>query len=139
MPYAGVVDTLAALHGSGKRLFVATNKRRRPAERILASNGLARYVEALYTLDSAEPPWVDKADMAAACVKRQALQPSTTIVVGDSREDEAMAAANGLSFAAAAWGYGDASSRIVEGRILLKSISDLILFVLPEFESGRGL
>jgi phosphoglycolate phosphatase-like HAD superfamily hydrolase len=74
-------------------------------------------------------------------------------LVGDSREDLAMATENGLSFAAAAWGYGDAVSGIPHGgvaragdlrkpaegpiHVVLESIDDLLLLVLPEAGAGR--
>jgi phosphoglycolate phosphatase len=154
VPYPGVTVTLAALRHHGLRLFVASNKRHRPAELILAASGLAQHIEGLYTADSAEPPGTDKTEMAAACVEAHALKPSMTLVVGDSREDQTMAAANDLSFAAAAWGYGDAVSAVLDSGVantgylsqsserpiqtVLACIGDLMLLVLPEVGAGRG-
>lgn len=154
LPYAGVGATLSALRGDGVRLFVATNKRRDPAMRILRARGLAPVVEAVYTVDSVVPPFVDKSAMAAACIETHGLQPPSTLVVGDSDEDRAMAAAHGLSFAAASWGYGDAASRFAESDVasvdyfsetahrpmhtVLASIRDLTTLVSAQHQSGRS-
>jgi phosphoglycolate phosphatase len=153
VPYPGVIATLKSLHARRVHLFVATNKRRRPTECILAEAGLARDFDGVFTPDSTDPPWTSKAGMAASCVEQHALDPFQSLVVGDSADDEAMASLNGLSFAAAAWGYGGAASAVPEPgvakvgylrkrskrpiQIVLKSISDLIPLVLPESGVGR--
>jgi len=152
LPYAGVGETLSALRGKGVRLFVVTNKRRDPALRILRAGGLAAVVEAVYAVDSAAPPFVDKVAMAAACLREHDLMSAATLVVGDSEDDRAMAAAHTLSFAAAAWGYGDAACRLVESGVasvdylsklapwpiltVLTSIRDLSTLVIARRQLG---
>ena len=154
LPYEGVGETLSALRGNGVRLFVATNKRRDPAVRILRAGGLAPAVEAVYAVDSAVPPFVDKVAMAAACLREHDLVSAATLVVGDSEDDRVMAADHGLSFAAAAWGYGDAASRLAEADVasvdyfsetarrpmhtVLASIRDLTSLVIAHVQSGRN-
>ena len=154
LPYAGVGETLSALRGIGVRLFIATNKRFDPAMRILRVGGLAPAVEAVYALDCVVPPFVDKSAMAAACIETHGLQPSATLVVGDSDEDLAMAAAHGLSFAAAAWGYGDAATRVAQADVasvgycdetphrpmhtVLASTRDLMTLAPVQGQSGRN-
>lgn len=151
--YEGVGQTLSVLRKAGVRQFVATNKRREPAMRILLTAGLEPFVEAVYAMDSALPPFADKSAMAAACVETHGLTPSATLVVGDSDDDWAMATAHGLSFAAAAWGYGDAATRVAEAdaasvdyfsvaahrpmRTVLDSIRDLTTLVIAQARSGR--
>jgi hypothetical protein len=92
--------------------------------------------------------------MAAACIETHGLQPSATLVVGDSEDDRAMAADHGLSFAAASWGYGDAASRVAEAdvasvdyfsetahrpmRTVLTSIRDLTSLVISQDLAGRS-
>ncbi len=46
--YDGIEETLDALHSAGARLFVATSKNGRDAERILAHFGLAPRFEAIH-------------------------------------------------------------------------------------------
>ena len=123
---------------------MATNKRLEPTLLILRAGGLAPAFEAVYAVDSVTPPYVDKVAMAAACIKTHGLQPPTTLVVGDSDEDRAMADAHGLSFAAAAWGYGNAAAA---GHLsetghrpmysVLASMRDLTSLVGAPGESGR--
>lgn len=143
--YPGVRDVLLGLRRSGIRLFVVTNKRRTPAMAILGHHALAAMFEAVYTLDSGTPGFRSKAAMAQACIRDFALSPWTTIVVGDSWDDRAMARECGASFAAAAWGYGDAAGLTSEpvGQDLLRSsgampregilgnITDLTALVVP--------
>jgi phosphoglycolate phosphatase-like HAD superfamily hydrolase len=72
----------------------------------------------------------------------QGLRPETTLVVGDSREDREMARECGASFAAAAWGYGDAASSVAttparllydstgQREYVLGSMTDLLAIVV---------
>ena len=154
LPYEGVGETLSALRGDGVRLFVATNKRRDPTLRILNAGGMEPLIETVYSPDSVAPPFVDKPAMAAACLQVHGLQPSATLVVGDSGDDQAMAAVHGLSFAAAAWGYGDAAARLAETdfanidyygetahrpmRTVLTSIRDLTSLVISQNLARRS-
>ena len=72
--------------------------------------GCVRFSTAVYTPDSRVPGYGSKGEMGRACMRDHGLRPETTLVVGDSREDREMARECGASFAAAAWGYGDAAS-----------------------------
>jgi phosphoglycolate phosphatase len=154
LPYEGVNETLSSLRGHGVRLFVATNKRLDPTLRILDAAGIAPLFEAVYSPDSVAPPFVGKPAMAAACLQAHGLRPSVTLVVGDSEDDREMADAHGLSFAAAAWGYGDAAARLVAANVasvdyfseaairpmhaVLASMRDLTMLVGAPRESRRG-
>lgn len=154
VPYAGAGETLSTLRGAGVRLFVATNKRRRPALAILRAGGLVPLIQAVYFPDSVAPPFIDKSAMAAACMESHGLRSSSTLVVGDSEDDHVMAAAHGLSFAAAAWGYGDAAARLAESDVasvhcfsetahrpmntVLASIRDLTTLVIAHGQLGRN-
>lgn len=154
VPYEGVAEVLATLRWGGVRVFVATNKRLGPAMRILQAGGLAPLIDAVHAPDSVTPPFVDKAAMAAACIATYGLQQADTLVVGDSEEDWEMAAAHSLSFAAAAWGYGDAAARVAEAgdasvdcladtaerpmRLVITSVRDLTALVTVQGRSGRS-
>jgi len=153
-PYAGVGEALSALREVGVRLFVATNKRCGPAMHILRAADLAPAVDAIYAVDSVVPPFADKSAMAAACIEAHGLEPVSTLVVGDSEDDRVMAADHGLSFAAAAWGYGDAATRVAEGdvasvdffgatahrpmQMVLDSIRDVTALVIAQAPLGRN-
>jgi phosphoglycolate phosphatase len=107
-PYPGVIAALQQLAAAGVRQIVVTNKRRHPALAILAAFEVAPCLEALYTLDSVQPPYRDKAAMARAACAACAVRGARLLVVGDSVDDRQMADACDASFAAATYGYGRA-------------------------------
>jgi phosphoglycolate phosphatase len=106
LAYPTVADTLRVLHRHDLRLFVVTNKPLIPTTNILAHLGLDDlFVEAL-TRDSRSPHYASKADMLSDLLGRHRLQPDTTLMVGDTHEDQEAAHANGLDFLYATYGYG---------------------------------
>jgi phosphoglycolate phosphatase len=106
LAYPAVADTLRVLHRHDLRLFIITNKPLVPTSNILAHLGLDDlFVEAL-TRDSRSPHYTSKAEMLADLLSRQRLQPCTTLMIGDTNEDQEAAHINGLSFLHATYGYG---------------------------------
>lgn len=104
--YKGVEELLALLHRSGIPLAIATNKRRSPTLRILRHLGWEGYFMLVGSLDTPTPAHPDKASLLGAMLLELHLPPSTTLYVGDKHDDALAAAANGMPFTAAAWGYG---------------------------------
>jgi phosphoglycolate phosphatase len=117
--YPGAVETIEALRHASVRLFLVTNKRRTPTVKIVKARGLCPLLEAVYTPDSRAPGYGSKGEMGQACLHDHSLRPESTLVVGDSHEDREMASECGVSFAAAAWGYGDAASCLAATRARL--------------------
>jgi phosphoglycolate phosphatase len=107
VPYAGVDDALVALSSAGYRLFIVTNKPCVPTERILEHLGWGALFEDVVCRDSVSPPFSDKSAALGHLMERYSLEASGTIFVGDTRDDEAAAASQGLAFLCAAYGYGD--------------------------------
>jgi phosphoglycolate phosphatase len=106
LAYPAVADTLRALHRRNVRLFIVTNKPLVPTSNILNHLGLKDlFVEAL-TRDSRSPHYVSKADMLSDLIGRQRLQSNTTLMIGDTNEDQEAAHVNGLDFLHATYGYG---------------------------------
>ena len=97
---------LEGLRTAGVRLYVVTNKRRAPVMAILGRHELIGYFEAIYTPDTRVPRYASKGEMGRACIEEHGLNPSSTLVVGDSRDDQEMAQECGTVFGAASWGYG---------------------------------
>jgi phosphoglycolate phosphatase len=110
--FAGVDDLLAGLAGGGVPCHIATNKRLVPTVRILDHLGWRHYFGRVAALDGWTPPAAHKADMIGRLVDELKLDVRHTLYVGDRHEDAAAAAANGLPFAFAAWGYGAAPADV---------------------------
>jgi phosphoglycolate phosphatase len=108
--YEGVAATLHALHLRGFKMFVVTNKPRLPTEKVLAHLDLAHFFEEIVTRDSRTPNYGCKAEMLSELLQRQSLEPEFTFMMGDTREDEEAASANGLNFVFATYGYGSISA-----------------------------
>jgi phosphoglycolate phosphatase len=110
-PYPGVNETLRELHAKGGRLHVLTNKPLQATHCILDFLGWTPLLEAVICPQSSKPPFANKATAALDLRERRSLPKTTTLLVGDSTDDQEAAAAAGFNFAAAAWGYGDAAIR----------------------------
>lgn len=103
--FPGISDMLAALHGSGRSLCVATSKRRDFAERVVDHLGFRPFLSGVYGalpgggLD-------DKKDMLAQLLRVEGYDPAATVMVGDRLHDIHAAQANGLRSIGVLWGYG---------------------------------
>lgn len=105
--YNGIEQLLATLHHNRIPLAIATNKRRKPTLKILKHLGWEQYFSLVGSLDTLTPAHPDKAALIASMLLELNLIPSATLYVGDKYDDGFAAIANGLQFAAAAWGYGE--------------------------------
>lgn len=113
--FKGVLELLDALEADGWLLAVATGKSDRGLKHCLEQHGIhARFVS-LQTADrhpsKPHPSMVDQAIADARAI------PSTTIVLGDTSFDMAMAVAAGAAGIGAGWGYHEASELIAAGAI----------------------
>lgn len=104
--YAGIAEALGRLVASGRRLYLATNKRLRPTGLLVEHFGWAPWFTAVYCVDSRTPPFPRKGDMLLALLKDRQLDAGQCVYVGDTRHDQQAAAQAGLRFVAAGWGYG---------------------------------
>jgi phosphoglycolate phosphatase len=102
--YPGITDTLQALC-SRARCFVVTSKRTVFAARIIETIGFASMLGGVYGTEP-DGSLDDKADLIAAVLDREKLDPRDTIMVGDRLHDIHGAHANGLSAIGVLWGYG---------------------------------
>ncbi|MCE1235812.1 MAG: HAD hydrolase-like protein [Hyphomicrobiales bacterium] len=103
--YPGIPDLLDALVADGRRLVLATSKPRVFAERILEHFDLARRFAAIHgsELDGTR---VHKTDLLPWILEREAIDPTTAVMVGDREHDALGARAAGLATIGVAWGYG---------------------------------
>jgi phosphoglycolate phosphatase len=113
--YDGVLELLDALEDGGWLLAVATGKSDRGLQHCLELHGIhARFVS-LQTAD--RHPSKPHPSMAHQAIADAGAAPETTIVVGDTSYDMAMAAAAGASGIGAGWGYHDADELIEAGAV----------------------
>jgi phosphoglycolate phosphatase len=108
--FDSVGDFLARCHQRGADLYIATNKPLRLATSILDYLKIARLFRSVLAVDSSEPPFAGKAAMIRHLLKIHHIGPNEAIYVGDTGEDAAAAAACGLRFVWAAYGYGKLSA-----------------------------
>lgn len=109
-PYPGMDEVLRAIQATGRRSFIVTNKRKIPARAIAERLGISAFLSGLYTLDTLEPPAARKQEVVAHILRTHGIVPSSAVLVGDSVEDAAAAAAHSVRFIAAAYGYGTPSA-----------------------------
>jgi phosphoglycolate phosphatase len=85
--------------------FVVTSKRSVYARRIIEKLGYATMLGGVYGTEP-DGSLDDKADLIAAVLDRENLEPGRTIMVGDRLHDIHGAHANGLHAVGVLWGYG---------------------------------
>jgi len=103
--YDGIVPVLAALHGSGRTLYVATSKPHVFADRIIDHFELRKYFTRVFgsELDGTR---VDKSDLLRYALDETGTDPARAIMIGDRKHDVIGAANNGMSAIGAIYGYG---------------------------------
>lgn len=103
--YDGIVPVLAALHGSGRKLYVATSKPHVFADRIVDHFGLRQYFTRVFgsELDGTR---VDKSDLLRYALSETATDPARAIMIGDRKHDVIGAANNGIAAIGVIYGYG---------------------------------
>jgi phosphoglycolate phosphatase len=103
--YEGIADVIATLDARGWMLGVATGKSDRGLRHILDHHGLhARFV----TLQTADRhPSKPHPAMLEQAMTEAGATPGTTVMIGDTSYDIAMAKAAGAAAIGVAWGYHD--------------------------------
>jgi phosphoglycolate phosphatase len=102
--YPGIADALPHLSANA-HCFVVTSKRSIYAQRIVESLGLAVWFRGVYGTEP-DGSLDDKADLIAAVLRAEELDPRETVMVGDRLHDVLGAHANDLRAIGVLWGYG---------------------------------
>lgn len=132
--YDGVLDLLDALENDDWLLAVATGKSDRGLKHCLESHGIhARFVS-LQTSD--RHPSKPHPSMVEQAVADAGAAPETTIVVGDTSFDMAMAVNAGARAIGAGWGYHEAEELIEAGAVAVVERPLDVLSVLKERADG---
>jgi len=108
-PYAGVVESLRAVHDSGVHTAVVTNKHHRFAASLLGRLGLAQWVDVVVGGDTCERRKPDPQPLLFACDSLR-VAASESLMVGDSVNDVAAARAAGMPVVCVSYGYNEGRS-----------------------------
>ncbi len=104
--YEGIIETLLEFKQNGINLYIATNKRKLAANKILHHLGWTNLFMNLFTLDSFAPPLPNKNSMLKIISSTLPGKIENRIYIGDRQEDADAAKVNNLYFLWAKWGYG---------------------------------
>ncbi len=105
-PYNGVEKALRGWRNNGKKLFLATNKPLRLSAGILHKVNLSDVFLDMVSPDTPDFGGGDKTVMINYLVKKWHINPTLTLVVGDSASDLRAAKKNGMYSAGVLYGYG---------------------------------
>jgi phosphoglycolate phosphatase len=132
--FDGVIELLDALEADGWLLAVATGKSDRGLKHCLESHGIhARFVS-LQTAD--RHPSKPHPSMVEQAIADAGAAPDTTIVLGDTSFDMAMAAAAGAAPIGAGWGYHETQELLDAGAIAVAERPLDVLDLIKEHANG---
>lgn len=133
--FDGILELLDALENDGWLLGVATGKSDRGLSLCLESHGIhARFVS-LQTAD--RHPSKPHPSMVSRAIAEAGAVPSSSIVVGDTSFDMAMAVSAGARGIGAGWGYHGAVELLEAGAIAVAERPLDVLEIILEHEDGR--
>jgi phosphoglycolate phosphatase len=133
--YPGAMEHLRRLHRDGWRLALATGQNRRGVARNLAREGWADLFLSSHCAEDG-PGKPDPAMLHAAMAACDA-EPSSTVMIGDTAHDAAMAVNAGVLPLGVAWGFHTAEEQLAAGaRHVAGSFTELAV-VLDGFASTR--
>jgi phosphoglycolate phosphatase len=134
--FDGVLELLDALENGGWLLAVATGKSDRGLRHCLEQHGIhARFVS-LQTAD--RHPSKPHPSMVEQAIADASAAPETSIVVGDTSFDMAMAVNAGARGIGAAWGYHDAQELLDAGAVAVAQRPLDVLDLIREHANGAG-
>lgn len=130
MPYPGTEKLLTELCEFGLDLYLATNKRLVPTQKIINYFGWNRFFDEIYTIDKYKnSPFDNKELMLKSLLKEKSIDPLCAVYVGDREEDLSASISNNLSAILVDWGYGDLN-KIKTGKIKIASNAEDLLSMI---------
>ena len=105
--FSGVNHTLNILSGYGIKLFIATNKRHLPTQKILNLIGIEKYFLGIYCSDFPNSNFSSKTEMLGSLIIDYCLIREEVLMIGDTIHDLEAAKNNSVNFAYVEYGYGD--------------------------------
>jgi phosphoglycolate phosphatase len=126
--YPGALATLQELDRRGHSLAIATGKSRPGLLSVLDHHGLAPLFASLQTAD--RHPSKPDPSMLEQAMRETGSAPATTLMVGDTTFDMAMARAAGVGAVGVAWGYHPVDALAEAGAsTVLERFEDLLEMV----------
>ena len=132
--FDGILELLDALEEDGWLLAVATGKSDRGLKHCLEQHGIHARFASLQTAD--RHPSKPHPSMVLQSIADAGAAPETTIVVGDTSFDMAMAAAARAAPIGAGWGYHDAEELIEAGAVAVAEQPADVLALVQEHVHG---
>ncbi len=111
--YEGIAEAIETLDANGWLLGVATGKSDRGLLRVLEAHGLRHRFVTLQTAD--RHPSKPHPSMIETAIAEAGAAPETTVMIGDTSFDMAMAANAGAHGLGVAWGYHTSHELIAAG------------------------
>lgn len=107
--FKGVHQLLKNLFKNNCNLYIATNKRLDPTQKIISHLGWTHFFKKVYCIDlkGANKMFSDKAEMLSYLLSAESINLNTAVYVGDRFEDYEAANANNLRCLLVNWGYGE--------------------------------
>lgn len=105
--YPDIQELLCLLKKMDISLYIATNKRDLPTQKIMTHLNWTSFFTGVFALDSYTPPKASKSLMIAQIMADYKIEAKQAIYIGDRYEDGLAADDNQLSFAMVTWGYAD--------------------------------
>ena len=132
--FDGVIELLNALAAGGWLLAVATGKSSRGLGHCLEQHGLHPRFVSLQTAD--RHPSKPHPSMVSQAIADADAAPETSIVVGDTTFDMAMAVNAGARGIGAGWGYHDTGELLDAGAVAVADQPLDVLAVIQEYAYG---
>lgn len=102
--YDGIENLLKKIDQQNKKMFLASNGRRKYLEKIIAAFEMNWYFDPFMTIEDSQTP--TKSAIVEYYISRNSLQKEKTLMVGDRKSDLIAAKDNQISFAGVLWGHG---------------------------------
>ena len=107
--YPGIDKLLLDLKRSGIKIYIATNKRIYPTEKILNLLEWNNFFEGIYALDAFSPPARSKTELLEKIMVKHKFKHEKIVYIGDRKEDKLSSESHGIPFIRANWGYDPVS------------------------------
>lgn len=122
--YDNVYDWLLSLKRADKRLFMATYKPTISAKRLVGQLKLNMFEE-IYTIDMYDNKKISKTEMIDEIVRKNGLNKSETIMIGDAPSDIKAAHNSAIKAVGVLWGYGNHKQELIDISDFVLDLSDL--------------